>query len=162
MQKQTAVIEQIIIRTKGEWQYFQVRIPKDAQAIIGVESTLRSSSPIPLPAVPGSLLQSLAVATPRVAGEIRFRQVGSSGLVYAGRVLETDPSLNIADVGSLDFFPSRNWSHGRKGHEDSIRLAPNSIILSGAYRDLLGLSLGQDLTYTVSVCVWYERKELQS
>ncbi len=161
MQKQTAVIEQISINNKGEWKYFQVRIPKDAQAIIGIETSVRLGTGIPAPAPPATIVESLAAVAPRTAGEIRLQQIGSNGILYAGRVMESDQSPCMADVGALDFFPARSWSHQCKNHEDDIRLHPGSQVMTGSYHDMLGEGLGINVPYTVTLCVWYERKEEQ-
>jgi hypothetical protein len=91
MQKQTAVIEQISVTNKGEWKYFQIRIPKDAQAIIGIETGVRLGANIPALVPPATIVQSLAAVAPRIAGEIRLQQIGSKGILYSGRVMESDP-----------------------------------------------------------------------
>lgn len=161
MQKQTAVIEQISVTNKGEWKYFQIRIPKDAQAIIGIETGIRLGANIPALVPPATIVQSLAAVAPRIAGEIRLQQIGSKGILYSGRVMESDHSPCMADVGALDFFPAHSWSHQSKNHEDDIRLHPNSQVMTGSYHDMLGERLGINIPYTVTLCVWYERKEEQ-
>jgi hypothetical protein len=69
----------------------------------------------------------------------------------------------MADVGALDFFPSPIAGRIRAKTMKTISgCILNSQVMTGSYHDMLGEGLGLNIPYTVTLCVWYERKEEQA
>lgn len=161
--KERVIIQVLQISRKGELQHFQVRIPRDAARIIGVETGVRVLSQTELGWV--RLLygkykwddNAFAFYKTMLMGDVRLQSCEQSNLFYAGEVYEREINLGAGDFTSRQ-WPVKEWTHGLKREEVMAEASGDTTILQGTYRDRIGEHLNMHVKYEVKIYVWYERE----
>jgi hypothetical protein len=167
------------IETKGQWHFFQVRMPVDTVKIIGIETSV-SIVETDLGTLPSTLQTDwLSLYRHIRVGEIKLQSLDETGFFYAGEIVETDRNLFRGDysftyyglrtinpgtsaeeqvpeyTNPINFWQSKPWTHSGCRFEDEIMLSGQKII-NGFYHDSIGETLDQDTHYTISLYTWYE------
>jgi hypothetical protein len=183
MMKRRAITTKLSITKQGEVKFFQVKIPFDAIAIIGIETAMRlkrfSSFPAPTIVVRmhnpygnivgesnpgGAFIDGFIggdVGTGRnsLAGELRLQSSDDSNVFYATDVSDQTSKENLDKVQSVNFIFENVWTHGYKRELEEVQVDGNTTVLAGLYKDKLGEMLKQDVSYDVFLYVWYKFKK---
>jgi hypothetical protein len=188
MLKEKVIITKLPITQPGQIQHFQVKIPRDAKRIIGMEVSAQymnmqvAGSPQPIIGVgfnsPSNYSymsmariakgRSIFRITPDLfLGDVRLQSCEDTNVFFAEDVYYTDENLGFGDfsVGSPRFFPAPQ-THGYKRHECIVNTNGETTILKGIYRDRQAGAKGTANTltgqvffqYTANIYVWYELK----
>jgi hypothetical protein len=169
MIKEKVIIQKVPIATVGQVQYFQVKIPRDAKRIIGIETT--SSNVLPIMGIGGiggiggggggfgiphiNLFGLIFTPSPYL-GELRLLSCGKTNLFYAADIYQQDANIAEGDYSATTYFTPNDWSHGIKHEEDEVNEDGDATLLKGIFKDKQDPS-GLTYTYTVGVYVWYEK-----
>lgn len=159
--KEKVIIHAVRITRKGELQHFQVRIPRDAARIIGVETGVRIASTLDqewVKLVYGSLqwdTTAFGFYKSMLIGDLRLQSCEKANLFYASDIYERDINLGIGDWTDKQ-FAVREVTHGRKREEVRAEANGDTTILQGTFRDKIGEHLNMHLLYEVRIYVWYE------
>lgn len=155
MLREEVISQELLITTKGTIRHFQLRVPANAEKIIGMECGVRIDTTIPTLQQPAGFSQSLQYFPPRVMGEIRLQNVGQGNLFYAVDVIEQDAHLGFADFSSQPGFAPKCWTHCNKREAVEVELNRQTAIIMGMYKDILGEQLNQNLSYWIIIHMWF-------
>lgn len=155
MQKQKVISTKVRVAAKQEMSYFSIRVPENAQKIIGIECGVRllGNIPISLPPPPVTLFDSFGVKPNAATGHLRLHHPGCNGIFYAVTVATPDVMMGQADFTSTGVFPPQVWTHGFKKLEDVISIPKLAKIISAIYQNT---SLTE---HDLLVHVWYSIRE---
>jgi hypothetical protein len=187
--KQQCIIKQVPITRQGELRVFQIKIPRTAERIIGIETGIIGMKyndqelarredavaqqaqaaaptikvPIILPA-PNPGFQSLFSSTftfrpDLLIGELKLQSLERANIFYVTDVYEASLNMMYGDFSIVQGFIPQPWTHGRNRFEDVVMVNGETTILNGLFKDRLGEGIKRDWPYKVNVYVWYEIKE---
>lgn len=171
MERVTAHI--INITRRGEWNYFQVRLPKDARKIIGIETGLKLIDEIP-DEYYGAYEARFRIRRNELIGDIKLQSLDDANIFYAKEIWADDRNANADSVVINDYSPPAErriaflkvdppdlwqpdfpWMHSSKLEEDGVLLCHNPII-TGVYKDAVGKKYETDFSYKVLLYIWYD------
>ena len=177
MMQEQVVITPITITKAGQIKHFQIKLPKTAKRIIGVEIGGRlltnSKEKIALSVVEVSpemmvevmpIMAELAPAVERPTafkrntfiGELKLQSCEEANIFYAGH-LQTDNNLGYGDFSQNRFWKINPFTHQAMAFEETVIVDADSTIIQGVYKDYIGKQRKQDVNYLVNVYVWYQR-----
>jgi hypothetical protein len=125
---ETLTAYSILITKKGEWKYFQVRLPKDAKKIIGIETGLIITDKLPaytgvaneIVVLQRSSLISIdpgLIAEPpkgfkdgerfskqrnRLIGELKLQSLDTANIFYSKDIVEEDRNMGNDNIRIVD------------------------------------------------------------
>jgi hypothetical protein len=151
---------------QNQVKLFQVKIPREAKNIIGVEMGFRwmsgvMPSPVPVTGFPPALVGSMPVIIRRnqIVGELKLQSYEKANVFYTGE-LAIDQNSDNCDITSEKFIP-RVYTHQLESQEDQVIVNGNATLIRGAFRDKL-LNAAGSFQYKVFIYLWVEAKEDQS
>ncbi|TRU49819.1 MAG: hypothetical protein EWV91_07040 [Microcystis aeruginosa Ma_QC_Ca_00000000_S207] len=159
MLKEQVISQQVSITRKAMIRNFELRLPRHAKRVIGLESGVRMVSALPEPIQPASFAESLQFIPSRVMGELRLQHIGKSGLFFSTQVMEQDSGLAYGDFSMTAGFKTASWTHQGKREPFSVQVDREASILLGMYKDIIGEQLNRHLEYQVLIHLWFETKE---
>ncbi len=175
--KEQVIIQSITISKRNQQHCFQIKLPRDTQRIIGVETGLSVLYAPPYSFTP-LVVNSLLTQQNNMMGVLQLQTNGRPDIFYSKEIFERDlnitageikifpqqevQELNIAalkvdtppDGNSFDFFTG--WTHGTKREEDPLNICDCTLI-NGQFRNTIGESFAMDINYKVTVYIWVER-----
>jgi hypothetical protein len=169
MFKERVIITKLSITKVGQIVHFQVKIPRDAIRIIGVELSGCYSNP---PMERQAAFAKLALATEArmsrsfsilqftsspFVGDVRLQSCEDTNVFYSDDVYLADYNLGYGDFSATALFPATSETHGYKRYEYVVNTNGETTILKGIYRDRQTANSNPQYTYTVNVYVWYEK-----
>jgi len=176
---QDVIIQQLNITKLGEQHYFQINVPRSAEAIVGVEvgafinqSLIGQNNTAP---------NRFFIKRNRVIGEVRLQMPNQANFFYSSEIVSEDkniatddiPSFRSTNNGRISYRRSLNnpppppprilnnplksfqHTHGYRKELDEI-LTCNERIIYGCYKDIIAKSTQVDLNYTIHVYIWYQ------
>lgn len=160
MNREGVIITSFLIEKPRQVKLFQVKIPREAENIVGIETGIVWKNGIPAddPA-PGWTLP-LSVARNIVLGEVKFQSYEKANVFYTKEIC-ANKNTDYGDFTS-QFFKPTNHTHQYQQIEDPIKVSGSTTILQGVYRDSLADTVPTSYKYLVKVYVWIEAKTDQS
>jgi hypothetical protein len=159
MMHEKVIITPLSISQLGQIRFFDIKIPRDAKRIIGIETSISkifSLSPGGGGGGGGSLF-GLKLNRSIYMGEFRLISCGKANIFYA-----QDLTLGDVNIGQGDFttaeFTSAEFTHQDKKEEEAVNEDGAARLIKGVYRDRQNPMLS-DYTYTVKIYLWYEEAE---
>ena len=152
MTKEAVIINTIVIKRQGERRHFQIKLPKDAKHIIGIECGGRVVDTI-RPSVSGS---GGYIRRNDLIGVLKLQSCEEANIFYAGH-LQTDNNLGYGDFSQNRFWKINPFTHQAMAFEETVIVNADSTIIQGVYKDSIGKQRQQDVNYLVNVYVWYLR-----
>ncbi len=155
-------IEKLFITKKGERNYFQVKLPRYAEVIIGIESGASFSEAAVLNTVDRDY--RLMIRRSRVLGKIQLQTNDTSNFFYAGDLVQEDINDFFTPMSPFDaktghpLWNSKTFSAGRMKDLHEVRIGEEKVIY-GCYKDLVGEAEEKDIEYTVLIYVWYQYED---
>jgi len=181
---QDVIIQQLNITKLGEQHYFQINVPRSAEAIVGVEvgafinqSLIGQNNTAP---------NRFFIRRNRVIGEVRLQMPNQPNFFYSSEIVSEDkniatddiPSFRSTNNGRISYRRSLNnpppppppprilnnplksfqHTHGYRKELDEI-LTCNERIIYGCYKDIIAKSTQVDLNYTIQVYIWYQEED---
>ena len=173
--KEQVIIQTITISKRGQQIFFQVKLPRDTNKIIGVETGLYLLN-APLYFIPAQEL-SMLVRRNYMMGVVQLRANRKPDVFYSKEIFERDINIGAGEVklflppvvviekkvdqpdgNNFDYFT--HWTHGTKREEDPLNIYDCSVI-NGQYKDAIGEYFQTDVSYKVLLYIWIERKANQ-
>ena len=159
MLHQQVLSEKIFITQKGTIRHFQLRVPRSAEKLIGMECGVRMNSVLPVLQQPAGFTQSLQFFPTRIMGELTLQNVGKGNLFYSVPVIEQDAHVSYGDYSNQAAFAPKCYTHCAKREPVEINIPRDTAIIMGMYKDLLGTELNDNLQYWILIHLWFETKE---
>lgn len=158
MKREGVIITPIVIERQKQIKLFQIKIPREAKNIIGIEMGLRWQEGAPVPPAPpaGEILPMLQRRN-RTVGELKLQSYGKANIFFTGE-LALNYNTDFADFTSRWFVP-KEYTHQTQTHEYEAKVSGETTLIQGVYRDKLSEHQEGNYKYTVYVYVWMEAKE---
>lgn len=150
--------EKLFITQKGTIRHFQLRVPRSAEKLVGIECGVSMNSVLPTLQQPAGFTESLTYFPTRIMGEVTLQNVGKGNLFYSVPVIEQDAHVTYGDYSFLGFAP-KCFTHCLKREAVEVNIGRETAIIMGMYKDLLGKQLNNDLQYWIFIHMWFETKE---
>ncbi len=185
MLREKVIITKLPITQAGQIQHFQVKIPRDASRIIGMEVSAQYINMQVAKAQAGKAVnfkrasqytfRSLeraakgdifSITLDLFLGDVRLQSCEDTNIFYAEDVYFADENLAFGDFSATHprFFPA-SPTHGYKHYECVVNTRGKTTILKGIYRDRQSQQSGANtlrgpvfFQYVASIYVWYETK----
>lgn len=176
MIREQVVITPINITKAGQVKHFQVKLPKNAKRIIGIElgGRLLANNKIAIPSDSSGYEAVLEVKASAVIeaserrtgffkrnkliGEVKLQSCEEANIFYAGD-LQSDENIAMGDFSQSRFWMSSVFSHQAQSFEERVIVDGESTMIQGIYRDRLGEQSKISYNYLVNVYVWIEIEE---
>jgi len=169
MREEQVIAEVISISKQGEIKNFLVKVPMNANEIIGIETGVRLKGKtgdviiVPPPADKGDAPVAFPfVAAPPVSfensvvGELKLQSSEKPNVFYGTLVRDAFAEIDFSNPFAVSFFPEKDWTHGYKKEMEKITIDANTTVISGFYKDFLGESLKRDTAYEIFLAVWFK------
>ncbi len=157
MKSENVIITNFLIERPKQIKLFEMKIPREADNIIGIETGLTWISGIPpIPSSPPDWSLPMTIQRNLHLGEIKFQSYEKANIFYI-QELVMNQNLDYADFTSKFFIP-KVYTHSYQFNEEPIKVNGNTTILQGVFRDKLADSYSGAFSYIVRVYVWYEAK----
>ncbi len=153
--KEKVIIEELAISKKGQLNAFQLKVPADAKRIIGFETNAVGLILNDVPVFGGLPAGTLKFQGSVVIGEIRIQSCGKSNLFFTTEVCFNDLNIGFADFTQTGEWTSTQWIKGKKREEEVVSIDECCDVFQGNYKDIIGITSGVDLVYTVKLYMWY-------
>ena len=183
MMKEKVILTKLPITQAGQIAHLQVKIPRDALRIIGMEASAMYMNmqaggaqpigfvgPIQHPLISGFPLgrrNIFQINADLFLGDVRLQSCEDTNVFYAEDIYFTDENLAFGDFSATHpgFIPAPQ-THGYKREECTVNTNGDTTILKGIYRDRQagtgGISPNTPpqtfFQYVASIYVWYEKK----
>jgi len=168
MMQESAIIKTFLIERPKQTKIFEVRLPRGAENIIGVELGFSLIEGVLLesgigilddPGRAGIGRSPIAFGMRRnlCVGELRLQNFSKANLFYAGE-LSLDRNSDIADF-TTSYFPPKVFTHQAHAFETEVKLTAKNRIIRGIFRDQLWQSVPEGYKYKVSVYLWTSKVE---
>lgn len=152
MMREQVIVTQVRITKAGQANHFQVRLPKNTNCIIGIETGLRLiKKQKALPEEPLRLLIPYKRNT--LIGELKLQSCEEANIFYATHIL-SDENLAAGDYSLKGRWTASSFTHQNKTEEDMVIVDGDSTIVQGLFKDRIGEITNMDVEYVVSVYVW--------
>jgi hypothetical protein len=161
MKREGVIVTTFTIERQKQVKLFQIKIPREAQNIVGVEMGLKWISGVP--AVPEILpLWNLPMTIKRNLniGELKLQSYEKANIFYTGELV-INQNGDTADFTS-EYFSPKAYTHQGVSHEDEVQVNGNTTLIQGAFRDKLSEQQEGNYAYKVYVYLWVAVKEDQS
>jgi hypothetical protein len=117
--------------------------------------------PPPPPPPPNPLPQYdllFFVSNNEKAGVLSLQSPDATDIFYQTEVFREDKNIGYGDFTFQGLMPGE-WLKGKKRFATDVSIRTASPILEGYYKDRLGVWYNQDLSYQLSIFIWYEKEQ---
>jgi len=169
------IVKEITIRKQGEVQFFQIRLPKNAVRIIGVDSDIILISPLE-PQVDGSVrrdkgnglptsvevnrtpfLRGTTKSNPTI-GKLKLQSLDRHNIFFETWLSFIYLNSSMPDM-RYGLFPKSPYSLNRNSYPKPVNVPVNSMAINGLFTDSIGARKQSDMIYKVKVFLWIETNE---
>jgi hypothetical protein len=153
MRKEKVILSSVTIASQGQIKFFQIKLPKTALRIIGIELGMRAGK---VPASP-PLRSVTPLKRSRTICELKLQSCEGAN-VFFSTYLQNDPNLGFFDFTKAA-WPVKPYSHQTQLLEDPVTVDADTTIIQGMLRDRLEIDLEQidiEVNYTLNIYVWLE------
>lgn len=187
MFREKVIVTKLPVTQAGQIVHFQVKIPRDAARIIGMEvdaqymnmqlaqAAAKLARAVTYPMASQRTYAALerkgtgrifTITPDLLLGNVRLQSCEGTNIFYAEDIYFTDENIAFGDFTARtpNFFPNAT-THGYKREECVVNTNGESTILKGVYRDRQSTSAqasaiqqGVFFQYVAGIYVWYEIK----
>lgn len=184
MIKEKVIISAIEIDTPGQVMHFQIKVPRDAERIIGIEysisqmqqlgqiggngggnGTLGGAGGTGGTGGTGDLGGGGAGGSPNIfnliiqpnspMGDFRLQGCDNANIFYAADVYTDDTNVSQGDFSATE----KEYTHEYKQYEDVLSEEGCITLIKGIYRDKQDPNAVVIYAYILKIYVWYEHAE---
>lgn len=156
MMREQVNITQLEITKAGQVKHFQIKLPKTAKRVIGIEiggRLIRTENPRPVPN-PKEPRNSLFKRN-QLVGELKLQSCEEANVFYAGE-LRLDSNMDYGDYTKHSKWIPEVFTHQMQSFEDVVITDAESTVIMGMYKDTIGLQNQRDVNYMLNVYLWYQ------
>lgn len=153
MMQEQVNITPIEITKAGQIKHFQIRLPKTAKKVIGVEiggRFLQGSKPLP------NINSDTPFKRNQLVGELKLQSCEEANVFYAGE-LRLDSNIAYGDYTKSTQWIPEVFTHQMQSFEDVVITNADSTVINGMYKDNIGLQNQQSVSYLLNVYLWYSK-----
>lgn len=183
MKRARLIIKEVQITKQGEIKNFQIKLPKDVQRVIAIETDIRIESrlegfssgdvrPAPkLESIPlrefdgtvadgrhGAPYLSWTLQQNPVTGKLKLKSMERTYIFYEEWVHFILFNGGVPNM-TIGMFSRSPISLNRNRVAKKVSVPVTTTIVNGIYEDSLGKFLQRDISYTIKVFVWVETEE---
>jgi hypothetical protein len=155
MRKENVVVTSVEISEESQIKFFQIKLPKTAEKIIGIEVGHRViKKPVALPPPE----RNMPFKRGRMICDLKLQSCENAN-VFFSTSLKSDPSIAYLDFTN-DKWNIKPYSHQTQLLEDPLIVDADSTILQGMIKDqLVWAEQETAVNYIVNIYVWLEMKK---
>jgi hypothetical protein len=183
MKRARVIIKEVKVTKQGEIKNFQIKLPKNVQRIIAIETDVRVDSKVEgFPT--GEVRPTPKIETPPVRDSSGADSDGRRIAPFLSWTLQKNPVTGKLKLKSMErtYIFYEEWLHfilfnggipdmtmgmfarspislNKNRVPKKVDVPATTTVVNGIYEDTLGKFLGQDITYTIKVFVWVETEE---
>ena len=155
MNKEVVIIKRILIDKPNQLSVFDIKIPRQAKKIIGIEMGLRwLTGTAPTEPLFNSSDGFFKINRNTTVGELKLQSYDSAKVFYTNELIIFQ-NFTHSDFTSSGFKPSA-FTHQTQSTLDPIQITENPAIVQGIYKDILKPLTA--FSYSVNIYVWLENK----
>ncbi|MBN8877053.1 MAG: hypothetical protein J0I32_05860 [Sphingobacteriales bacterium] len=175
MMTEQAIVHKILITQIGQRVSFQVRLPKDARRLIGLEYDARKISGNAYVSFLNAYVNFLFVdeggegdpplfgtqgdpsfrPNPnKLIGRLSLRNSFCEGLFYQGNLVEDNNTEQYEGIALQGYVP-KPWMHSTRREEIGINVNPG--LIQGFFEDSYGVNSHTELEYELILYFWIEK-----
>lgn len=156
MNREVVIIKSLLIDQPKQVKVFDIKIPRQAKNIIGVEMGMQwLLGERPTHPAYNSRDGFMKIYPNVLIGELKLQSYERATIFYA-QELKLHQNFIHTDFSSSKFSP-QPFTHQTHSHEDPITIDGNITIAQGIYKDQLALTT--PYKYIVTIYIWIENKE---
>ncbi|MDO8998312.1 MAG: hypothetical protein Q7W45_01000 [Bacteroidota bacterium] len=153
MMQEQVCITPLAINKAGQVKHFQIRLPKTAKKVIGVEiggRFLNGSKLVP------NINSDALFKCNQLVGELKLQSCEEANVFYAGE-LRLDSNMAYGDYTKNTQWIPEVFTHQMQTFEDVVITNADSTVINGMYKDNIGLQNQQSVSYLLNVYLWYSK-----
>lgn len=153
MMQEQVCITPLAINKAGQVKHFQIRLPKTAKKVIGVEiggRFLNGSKLVP------NINSDALFKRNQLVGELKLQSCEEANVFYAGE-LRLDSNMAYGDYTKNTQWIPEVFTHQMQTFEDVVITNADSTVINGMYKDNIGLQNQQSVSYLLNVYLWYSK-----
>jgi hypothetical protein len=153
MMQEQVCITPLAINKAGQVKHFQIRLPKTAKKVIGVEiggRFLNGSKLVP------NINSDALFKRNQLVGELKLQSCEEANVFFAGE-LRLDSNMAYGDYTKNTQWIPEVFTHQMQTFEDVVITNADSTVINGMYKDNIGLQNQQSVSYLLNVYLWYSK-----
>ncbi len=154
--KERAIITTLTLTKPFEYRHFQVRIPRDAVHICGVEATGRF---IGKAGSVGKESNDFLYRRNYLFGDLWLQSCEEANRFYTGEIRANDINTVMSDFSIPPTWKAKEWTNGGKQEAETVIVDGDTTVVNGLYRDKTGKEITAILGYEIKVVIWYKTNE---
>lgn len=183
MKRARLIIKEVQVTKQGEIKNFQIKLPKNVQRIIAIDTDVRIDSRID-GFVTGGIRPAPKLEEKPVFDSIPIGSDGTRSAPFLSWTLQKNPVTGKLKLKSMErtYIFYEEWMHfilfnggipdmtmgmlarspislNKNRIPKKVDVPVSTTIVNGIYEDTLGKFLQHDITYTIKVFVWVETEE---
>jgi len=184
MSRARLIVKEVVIQRQGEISFFQIRLPKNATHILGIETDVLMESFLEADASssgsgshggaggirPDGTVGGTAPEVNRrpflkwgstsnpVVGKLKLQSMDRSSIFFETWVPFVFLNASLPDM-SYGLFPKSSYSLIVPGKPKPINIQCSNAIINGFFTDDIGIRKNADIKYRVKVFVWVQTTE---
>jgi hypothetical protein len=182
MNRARLIVKEFVIQKLGEINFFQIRLPKNATSILGIETDVLMESFLETDTIGsgshsggGGVLPdgTIAGSTPDVnlhpflqwgsksnpvVGKLKLQSMDRSNIFFENWIPFVLLNGSMPDM-SYSLFPKSPYSLIVRGKPKPIGIACSNNIINGQFADSIGIAKNVDMKYRVKIFVWVQTTE---
>lgn len=183
MKRARVIINEVKVTKQGEIKNFQIKLPKNVQRVIAIETDVRLESKAEGFST-GEISPTPKIETPPVRESSGTDADGRRSAPFLSWTLQKNPVTGKLKLKSMErtYIFYEEWLHfilfnggipdmtigmfarspvslNKNRVPKKVDVPVTTTIVNGIYEDTLGKFLGRDITYTIKVFVWVETEE---
>lgn len=158
MNRESVIIQTLDITSPAQVKFFQIKVPREVDHIVGIELGMNWTAEYPLPGNGGNDWHlPLTMRSNLVAGDLKLQSYEQANIFYAGELC-LNRNMDYGDFTSQWLVP-RPYTHQLESFEEEIRVPGRTTLIQGVYRDTLHTYGLAGYKYTAKIYVWTQSKE---
>jgi hypothetical protein len=168
MSRARLIVKEVVIQKQGEVHFFQIRLPKNATHILGIETDVfmgsvletdggSAGSGLPVEVNRHPFLKWSSKTSP-VIGKLKLQSMDRYSIFFETWIPFVFLNASLPDM-SFGGFPKSPYSLIVKSNPKPISIPCSNTIINGLFTDEIGSRKNTDMNYRVKVFVWVQTNE---
>lgn len=163
MKRARLIIKEVQVSKQGEIKVFQIKLPKNVERIIAIETDVRMDSFLEddAPSDGGTIHAPYLFWTLKanpVLGKLKLKSMERAGIFYEEWLHFIRFNGGMPDI-SMALFAKNPTSINRNRVPKKVDVPRETTLINGLFEDTIGISQLKDIRYTIKIFVWAETTE---